>query len=121
MEYCDGCYNPKWNCNCIDHEDLPTGGNTMNITFSPADPRPVLEENITIDGAVIGTIKPWESNGKTRFHAHLSIPVASYRTQSVSGFGDTKEEAIQNAIETGKADITTCLEKLAELEEKING
>ena len=80
---------------------------TLNIEFTPrvtSDP----EMDVVIDGKSIGIVK-WDAEFQ-KFVATVSLGAAYPMGYIVVGFGDTREEAVENAASRGLAEAERNLE-----------
>lgn len=71
------------------------------ITYEPKEKQVEFEENIIINGKVVGTIRPYTptypERQKERFQASFPLPGLGL----TSGFGETRQEAIAEALAKG--------------------
>lgn len=92
----------------------------MNVTFTPKEQQVVVEENIVVDGEVVGFMKPYYSEHCTvRFHARIRVPGGT-GSVLIQGFGVTREDAIRDALESGRTEYEAFLVNLTALAGKIN-
>lgn len=92
--------------------------NTMNVQIKPAPPKPMIEEEITVNGIRIGRIK---KSDNTYFIYHAIIDSEVDRGIAYQGFGDTYDEAMRNAIDKSKIKHAEHLKELDKLENVIWG
>lgn len=92
----------------------------MNVTFTPKEQQAVVDENIVVDGEVVGYMKPYYSeHGADRFHTGIMVPDGR-GSVLIQGFGVTREDAIRDALESGRTEYEAFLVNLADLAGKIN-
>jgi hypothetical protein len=91
----------------------------VNIKFQTKPLREVdCEEDLVVNGEVVGYMKTYVRESKNRYHAGFKLKGGLLGL--IQGHGETKEEAILAAIETGKKDSLTLLESIAALETKLS-
>ena len=82
------------------------------FTFEPKEKVVDVEENIIVDGKVVGSIRPYSSeNSKDKFQASFSLPLYMLAI----GYGTTREEAIANALDNGNKGVAKAYCKITEL------
>lgn len=89
----------------------------MNIEFGDKQADVEREEVLIVCGEEVGYMKTYVRDGRTRYHAgfHLVGGIIGL----IQGHGETKEEAIKNAIRKGRSDSTRLLMSIDELENKL--
>jgi len=96
----------------------------MKVEFTPAEVQPITKENIIVAGQVIGTVEfskadPANYRMKDRYHAALKMEIRNI--YSLSGFGDTREAAIADALKSGKETAAKLAAEVDSLELQIMG
>ncbi|MCL4490578.1 MAG: hypothetical protein M1510_01550 [Nitrospirae bacterium] len=86
----------------------------MNVEFQNSMTKMPVTEDIVVNGEKIGEIEPWQD----RFHSKIHLP--GYLCL-IQGFGFSKEEAIQNAIRSGRLSGVELLSEINALEDKLLG
>ena len=93
------------------------------LTFEPTTPQPVAEENIVLNDKVVGTVKPYVNKyaiPEEQFMASLTLAKDCDNPSMYSaGFGATREAAIIQAIERGKAQALQFIIELNEIRCRI--
>jgi hypothetical protein len=70
----------------------------MNISFTPVFPELATKEKVYINGREIGSVFSYHSDySGHRYQAQLSIPTVGANIHP-GGFGETKEQAIEDAF-----------------------
>ncbi len=91
----------------------------MNVEFGEKEPVVRMSEEIIIGGEVVGKVKVTE-NDNTRYHAALERPGNRCNLSVLlQGFGDTKEEAVVDALNKGRDEVRIALQYIEELETKL--
>lgn len=90
----------------------------MNIEFKETMPQAEKTEKMIVRGEIVGDItsRSGFSHGSL-YHACFNVEGGNIGL--IQGFGDTKIEAIQNAIIQGRIDAEKRLVSIAELETKL--
>jgi hypothetical protein len=74
-----------------------------------------------VDGKEGGWCKRYlNSASQYQYHSGFAIDTGDIFPTMIQGFGDTKEGAILNALEKGKAHATALLDGIAELAVKLS-
>lgn len=90
----------------------------MNVEFKDAITEHVVkQEEITVNGEAIGEMNTRDDGWGSKYHA--VIKCAGGSISIIQGHGETKIEAIQKAISTGRSEAETRLADIAELEKKL--
>ena len=89
----------------------------MDLKFGNKKVAPVVEEEIFVSGQVIGEMQT--GGGGALYMAKLLVPGAS-ATDTLYGHGDTKEQAVLDAIQTGKKKTARVLDRIAVLEKALD-
>ena len=65
----------------------------------------LLPCDIVVGGKVVGDLTPrlYESDGSVRWHACIRLPAKHIGVNLIQGHGSTHEDAIKDAIRTGRA------------------
>lgn len=95
----------------------------MNIKFTNKVPvqEVELEENVVVGGEVVGWIKKKRETERYGSRYHSGFDLGGGSRMLIQGHGDTKEEAIIQAIKGGKDDAARLLAAISELENKLGG
>jgi len=94
----------------------------MNVDYAPKPPVASVDEDIIFKGEVIGWVKEYtDCRDRNKFHAGIHINVGDLFPALIQGHGDTKNEAIDIAIQKGKDFALALLKGIVELEEKDKG
>jgi hypothetical protein len=96
----------------------------MNVDFVEMEPGPKREERILVDGQEVGVIKITRNKGESglvpeRFMARLQAFPGS--AGDIYGHGDSREEAMEKALQAGREKVRRLAEGIEELEEKLLG
>ena len=94
----------------------------MNLKFENAAPEAIKKEKIIVGGDQVGEVETSERDGKLRYFACIrfkgpEFPIGAHGL--IMGHGDTKEKAIDAAIESGQRDASAVLNAIAELIVKL--
>lgn len=90
----------------------------MNVLFKEPGAVVLAKEDIVVAGKVEGFMETSESRSfGSRFHAGIKLPGT---LGLIQGFGETKEEALLNAIEIGRRDAHRALEEIDLFEFRLN-
>jgi hypothetical protein len=98
-----------------------------NIVFASKRTAPVVDEDIILNGAVIGFVKKENRNDPycpNTFHVGLQVNVGDMWPHLIQGHGESRELAIADAIRVGSSfalKLVTGIENLLKsLEEETN-
>ncbi len=94
----------------------------MNITFVPEMAADTVIEEIVIDGQTCGEMKVRVAPGpyQSPFHASLYAGERSMNTL-IQGFGAKREEAVLDALRSGRENAERVLVEIAALEKRLLG
>jgi hypothetical protein len=94
----------------------------MNLTFGNAKPVEVSQEDIILDGVVIGEMNiEAKDSGIRRYHAAIKVKRSGYVALGLlQGFGETRDKAIVDAIDRGQKDANAVLDYISDLKKQLN-
>lgn len=88
----------------------------MSIVYEPETPQTAITERVIINGKDVGMVKPY----KDKWQAALNFAKCNYNPSMYSsGFGLTKEDAINDAIKNASSQVELMLEELAAIKAEM--
>lgn len=89
----------------------------MNVQFGEKKPVKQLEEEIIVNGRVVGTVRETAADGCKYF---VSIGIPGTLAGLLLGHGRQKEEAIIDAFKSGRKNASTTLKYIEDLEAALS-
>lgn len=90
----------------------------MSIEFKPKKENILVEENLVVDGEVVGIVATKIEDGPYKYHAAINFKSGWFNL--IQGHGPTKEAAVMAAIEKARKDANILLSNIDEFETRIS-
>jgi hypothetical protein len=90
----------------------------MKIETCAKDPEEITEENLTLNGRVIGWVKTKQKEDAYRVHVGIEFE-RRLHFSLIQGHGPTIEIATQNAIRDARRDVSELLQNVERLDAEL--
>ena len=91
----------------------------MNLEFKETIPQADKEEDIILNGNMIGKVTTHADSERYTHRCHAAINIRGGGIGLIQGWGDTKEASIENAVTVGREDLERGLRSISELEKQL--